>query len=85
MLELPDDVGGDQLGIGVGIGDHGDLGGPREQVDPDAAEQLTLRLGDVCVAGADDHVNRVDVLQAERKRGESVGAADAHDRVGPAD
>ena len=27
----------------------------------------------------------VDVLQAERKRGESVGATDADDRVGPAD
>ena len=51
-------IGGHQLRVGGVIGDHRDLGGAGQQVDPHPAEQLALGLGDECVAWSHDHVDR---------------------------
>ena len=82
MLGLPEQVGGDELGVGVSVGDHRDLGRPGEQVDADLPEQLALGLGHVRVAGADDHVGRLEALDPERHRRERLDSAEAEDVVG---
>ena len=69
-------------GSAVVVGDDGDLGRPGEQVDPNPAEQLALGLGDIGVAGADDHVGRVEALDSERHRRERLDAAEAEDLIG---
>ena len=61
---------------------HRDLGRAGEQVDADRPEELPLRLGDVGVAGADDHVHRLEALDPERHGGQRLDAADAEDLVG---
>ena len=73
----PEQVGGDKLGIGVGVRDHDDLGRAGEQVDADRAEQLALGLGDVGVAGADDHVGGLEALDPECHRRQRLHAAEA--------
>ena len=47
MLRLADQIVGDDIGIGRAVGDDQDLGRAGEQIDTDAPEQQTLRLGDV--------------------------------------
>ena len=76
MLGLAEQVGGDELGVGLVVGDHRDLGRAGEQVDPDAPEQLALGLGDVGVAGADDMSTGGSPLEAEGHRGERLHAAE---------
>ena len=66
VLGLPEQVGGDELGVGRLVGDHEDLGRAGEQVDADRPEQLALGLGDVGVAGADDHVHRLECPRSRR-------------------
>ena len=56
--------------------------GPASTSMPDPAEQLALRLGDVGVAGADDHVRRLVVEQAEGHGGERLDAAEGEDPLG---
>src|SRR5581483_9652185 len=75
-------VGRDELRVRALVGDDEDLGRAGEQIDADAPEELPLRLGDVCVAGADDHVDRLDVVAAEHEQRERLDAADAEDVVG---
>ena len=82
MLGLAEQVGGDDLRVGGLVGDDGDLGRPGEQVDRHRAEELTLGLGDVGVAGADEHVDGRLAEQAERHRGERLHAAEHEDAVG---
>ena len=82
MLGLGEQVGRHQLGIGGGVGEHRHLRRTREQVDPDPAEQLALGFGDVRVAGADDHVDRLEPLDPECHRGQRLHAAEREDAVG---
>ena len=82
MLGLAEQVGRDALGVGGVVGDHRDLGRAGEQVDADRAEELALGLGDVRVAGPDEHVDRLGAAQPERHRGERLDAAEAEDAVG---
>ena len=71
VLGLAEQVGGDQARVGGLVGDDQHLGRAGEQVDADAAEELALGLGDVGVAGADEHVDRREVLdQPEGHRGQ---------------
>ena len=51
--------------ITVWVGENGDLGRPGQQVDGDRAEELSLGLRDVGVAGTHDHVGGLVVHQAE--------------------
>ena len=81
MLGLAEQVGGHEVRVGGLVGDHEDLRRPREQVDPDPPEELALGLGDVRVAGADDHVDRLEPAEAERHRCERLDAAEAEDPV----
>jgi hypothetical protein len=83
VLGLAEEVGGHERRVGGGVGQDQDLGRPGEQIDTHPAEQLSLRLGDVGVAGADDHVDALQLVQPERKRGQSLDAAEADDLVGP--
>ncbi len=59
--------------------------GPAKQVDADAAEQLPLGFRHIGVAGADDHVDRLDALGAERHGGDRLHAAQHVDVVGAAE
>ncbi len=85
MLGLAEQVGGAEFRIDAVVGDDQGLGRPGEQIDADAAEQLTLGLGHIGVAGADDHVDRRDGLGAERHGGDRLHAAEHEDLVGAAE
>ena len=50
MLGLADEVGGDVLGVGAVVGEHGDLGGPGLGVDADEPLEEALGGRDVDVA-----------------------------------
>ncbi len=76
VLGLAEQVGGAHLAVDRVVGDDQGLGRAGEQVDADAAEQLPLGLGDIGVAGADDHIDRRDRLGAERHRGDRLHAAE---------
>ena len=82
VLGLAEQVGGDEPASAVLVGDDQDLRRPGEQVDADEAEQLALGLGDVGVAGADEHVDGLEVLDPEGHRGQRLHAAEADDLVG---
>ena len=57
--------------------------GSGQQIDPDAAEQLALGLGHKRVAGADQHVNRLEAVdQPERHRRQRLHPAEAQHSVG---
>lgn len=56
-------------------------GRPGEQVDPDPAEKLPLRLGDVSVARPDQHVDRGDRFGPERHRADGLHTPEAIDHV----
>ena len=81
VLGLAEQVRRDEPGIGAAVGEHRDLGRASEQVDADRPEELALRLGDVGVAGADDHVHRLEALDPVRQGGQRLDAADAEDLV----
>ena len=75
MLGLGQQVRCDELGIGSLVGEHGDLGGAGEQIDPDPAEQLAFGLGHERVARTDDHVDGLPALpSAERHRRQRLHA-----------
>ena len=86
MLGLGDHVGGDVVGVGVGVGDDRDLRRPGLRVDADHAAHGALGGGHVDVARPGDHVDRLAQPQrvggsglARRPVGEHghrLGAAD---------
>ena len=82
MLGLAEKIGGAELAVHGLVGDYQSLGGPRQQVDPDAAEELALGLRHECVAGADQHVDRCDAAGAERHGAHRLDAAQHVDLVG---
>ena len=67
-LRLTEQVGRAHLGVHAVVGDHQGLGGAGQQVDADAAEELTLGFGDIRVARPDEHVDAVLGLEAEGHR-----------------
>ena len=85
MLGLAQQIRGADFAVDAVVGDDERLGRPGQQIDADAAEQLALGLGDIGVAGADDHVDRRDGLGAERHGGHRLHAAEHEDLVGPAE
>src|SRR4051812_21979731 len=82
MLGLPREVRSDEFRACGFIGDHEDLGWPGEQVDAYAAEELALRFGHVRIAGAHEHVDRLESIPAEGQHCECLYATDAVDLVG---
>ena len=85
MLGLAEQVGGAELGVRRRlVGDHHRLGRSGEEVDADAAEELSLGLGDEGVARPDQHVDRRDRLGAQRHGADRLDAAEAVDLVGTA-
>ena len=64
MLGLADEVGGDVLGVGGRVGEHGDLGRTRLCVDADESLEQPLGGGDVDVArtGHETHRGTLAVL-----------------------
>ena len=75
MFGLPQQVGGAEFRIDRVIGDQHGLGRAGEQVDADAAVQLALGLGDIGVAGTDQHVDRGDGFGADGHRAHRLHAA----------
>ena len=84
VLRLAEEVGCHHFAVAGVVGDDQRLGRSGEQVDPDAAEQLSLGLGDEGVARPYQHIHRLDTLAAERHRAHRLHAAEAVDVVGPA-
>src|ERR671913_1458658 len=84
MFGLPEEVGGQKVRVGRLVGDDGDFGGPGQEVYAHPPEELALGFGDVGVAGPDYHVDRLNLLHAERYRGQGLHPADAQYLVGPA-
>ncbi len=82
MLGLAQQVGGAHLGVGGLVGDDQDLGRAGEQIDADPAVKLALGLGDIGVAGPDQHVDRPERLGAERHRRDRLDAAEHINLVG---
>ena len=82
MLGLAQQVGRAHLGVGRIVGDDEDLGRAGEQIDADPAVKLALGLGDIGVAGTDQHVDRAKRLGAERHRRDRLHAAQHVDFVG---
>ncbi len=81
VFGLAEQVGGAELAIHRLVGDHQRLGRAGEQVDADAAVELPLGFGDEGIAGADQHVDRLDALGAERHRADRLDAAEAIDHI----
>ena len=81
MLRLAEQIDRRHLGVASLVGDDQRLGRTGEEVDPDATEELALRLRDVCVARPHDHVDRCQVLGAERHRGHRLHTAERVDLV----
>ena len=85
VLRLAEQVDGRELGVARLVGDDQRLGRPCEKVDPHPSEELALRLCDVCVPRADEHVHRLHGLGPERHRGNRLDAAEHEDLVRPAE
>ena len=60
MLCLAQQVDRAHLGVGGIVGDDQDFGRAGEEVDADPAIELSLGLGDISVAGADKHIDRLE-------------------------
>jgi hypothetical protein len=76
MLGLAEQVGGDPVGIVVGIGNDQYLGRPRDHIDADAAIKLALGLRDPGIAGANNHIDRRNRRGAIGECTNSLRAAD---------
>ena len=85
MLGLAEEVRRAELPVHRLIRDHKSLGGPREEIDADPAEELALGLGDEHVSGADEHIDGVDGLGAECHRADRLHPAETVDLVGAAE
>ena len=75
MLGLAQQIAGHQRRIGRVIGNDQDFGGPGQQVDAAAAEQLPFGLGHVLVARATEDIHRLDDAHAEGHHGQRRHAA----------
>ena len=82
MLGLAQQIGGADLGIDAVVGDDQGLGRAGEQIDPDPAIELALGLGDIGIAGADQHVDGGHALRPQRHGADGLDAAQAIDLVG---
>ena len=83
VLGLGEQVGGDELGRRVVVGDHDELRRPGDRVGADDARDLALGQRDVDVARPDDHVDGADGLGAVRERGDRLRATDPVHLVDP--
>src|SRR5207245_63628 len=83
MLGLGEQVERDRPGVRVRVGDHEQIAGTGEAVDPHPPGQLALGLLNVEVPGADDHVYRGDRHGPESECRDRLRAAHAVDRRRP--
>ena len=84
MLGLGQQVGGDEVAAGAGVGQHEQVAGAGEAVDADVAGDLALGLLHVEAARAGDHVDAADRLGAVGERGDGLRAAHPQHLVDPA-
>ena len=77
MLGLAEKIDGDPVGVVVGIGDHQDLGRPRDHVDTHLAEDPALGRRHKGVAGAGDLVHGRDGLGPVGHGRDRLRASDA--------
>jgi hypothetical protein len=84
VLGLTQQVGCAHLGVRGVVGDDQNLGRAGEEVDADPAIELPLGLGDIGVAGPDQHVHRLEGRGAERHRRDCLNAAENMDFIGAA-
>ena len=83
MFRLPQQIGRHHLGVRRVVGDDQHFGRPRQQVDTHPPEQLALGLGDVGIAGSDDHVDGGDLVGPVGHGRERLRAAQQVDLVRP--
>ena len=60
MFGLAEEVGRAHLAVDAVVGDDERLGRAGKEIDPDAAEELALRLGHKGVAGPNQHIDGRD-------------------------
>ena len=85
VLGLAEQVGGDDAGVTLAVGDDQDLAGTGHHVDADLAEDLLLGLGHELIAGADDLIHAGHTLGAVSQGGYGLCPAHAEDAVDAAD
>src|SRR6266566_2766826 len=85
MFRLREQVAGHDFGVCRLIGDHKNLCGTSQKINPDDSEELTLRLGDIGVAWSSNHVDWLDLSKAEGKSGHGLDATQAQDFIRPAE
>ena len=83
VLGLPQQIAGHQRGIGVIVGDHQNLGRPRQQIDTAAPEELALGFGHEAVARAAQHVHRLQSIQPEGHQRQRRNPAQNINRIRP--
>ena len=86
MLGLAQQVCGTQFAIYRVVGNDQGLRRTGQEVDTDASEELTLGLGDIGVAGAYQHVDRLEIaarrtLGSERHQANGLYAAKRQDGI----
>ena len=84
MFGLAQQIDRTQLCIDGIIRNHQSFGWPGKQIDPDAAVELPLGLGDKHVTRADQHVDRRDALGTQRHRCNGLYTAEYQDLIGTA-
>ena len=84
MLGLTHQIPGDNLRIGLRIGNHHRFGRSGEHVDADPAEQDALGLGDELVAGADQDIRLGAAKQPEGKGSDPLHTPQAQNPISPA-
>ena len=83
MFDLAQNVGRRHFRIAADlVGNDQRFGRPGKQVDADPAEQLPLGLGDKGIARADQNIDRIDALRADRHRADRLNTAQRIDRIG---
>ncbi len=85
MLGLADQVGRDAMGVRSFVShDHG-LGWARHDVNPDLAEELSLRFGDEGVAWPDENVCGLLREQPKGQRRDRLHTAQAQNHISASD
>ena len=81
MFRLTQQIDGNPVRVRSSVGDHQNLRGPGDGVDPDSAEDHALGRRHIGIAGTDDDIDRLDGLGAIGQCGNRLRPADPIDFV----
>ncbi len=81
VLCLSHEIGCNHGRLGVGIGEHADLGWTGDDIDSHIARDELLGRGHVGITGTSDDIDLFDALGAVGERGDGLGASHGIDLV----